>query len=230
MFAFKQTGPAVACWPQGVSFAFSSKWQFCPGKGPFLSTGTICLQTFFTPLGKLGLPEPRHRPGFCGGVKGKTTTQFKLWAKQGEGEKRCSPTLLGHQRRQVLCSWLEVVAGVLWPWASLWKWRLPCEKQHAGVWEGGPHWGPCPEPQSLRASPLFLITRRSWLGCQGGWLRLQEFFALLASPAKERKLPCIWHPSGGHGDWRDAIILSQSCRCVCFLRWLCILWKLKIPT
>lgn len=28
---------------------------------------------------------------------------------------------------------------------------------------------------------------------------LQEFSPSLERPAKERKLPCIWHPSGVHG-------------------------------
>ena len=217
---------------------FLEMTEFSPGKGPILSTVTVCLQTFFTPLRKPGVLEPRHQPGVCGGVKSGSSTQLKLWAKQVAGEKRSSPPLLGHPRRTVLCSWFCV--GAPWPWASLWKWQLPCEKQQAGVWEDGHHWEPCSEPQSLRAghSSFLLITRRSWLGCQDGWLRLQEFFALLASPAKERKLPCIWHPSGGHGDWWACsprlggevmlLFFHKAADVSCFLRWLCIWSKSKL--
>lgn len=60
---------------------------------------------------------------------------------------------------------------------------------------------------------------------------LQEFSTSLERPTKERKLPCIWHPSGAHGDPLSPglggegmlFFRTQSRRHICFLRLLLIL-------
>lgn len=188
--------------------------EFCPGNGPFHQQGIFAFRPsllwgswlFWSLWIGLGSAEERRAgPAHSSSC----ALRPRPW------NARCSPLLLGLLQFQFMRCWFYVWPHVLKPHFANRSCHVKSRGQRSV--KMGCNWEPFSEPRDrgARLFSLSLVPRRSWPGCaacsQDGWLTLQEFFTLLESPARERKLPCIWHPSGAHrGPWLSPILGGEG--------------------